>query len=92
MPQQCIEKIMKAALIELNEIPPKTHDLHQLYLLIQSHCDAWNPEPGELRFHTQTAVGIRYPGDTADYQEAEEALRICVCLREMLFQLPFFKP
>lgn len=84
--QQCIEKLMKAVLIEFGSTPPKTHDLLQLYRLLCAHAPEWHPEESDLRFLTQAAVGSRYPGDAADYREAEEALRIGTSLHAALLQ------
>ena len=86
--QQCIEKLMKAALIHQGVLPPKTHDLIQLSELLTFQDAAWKPNIRDLRFLNQAAVGFRYPGDAADYDEAEEALGICDRLRRELCSPP----
>ena len=84
--QQCIEKLMKAALIQQGALPPKTHDLVELIALMR-------PEPfpedfplEDLRYLTRAAVVFRYPGESADPEEAARALEICARLRERLAQ------
>ena len=79
--QQCIEKLMKAALIQRQIVPPKTHDLFLLDKLLRPVCTDWQTAVDELRFLTRAAVDFRYPGESADREEAEEALEICSTLR-----------
>lgn len=40
--QQCIEKLIKALLIENKQVPPKTHDLPTLSGLLGSICMEWH--------------------------------------------------
>lgn len=82
--QQCIEKLLKAALIQHGSQPPKTHDLIQLSDLLATQDSSWQPDIQDLRFLNQAAVGFRYPGDSAGYEEAEEAVGICDRLRSTL--------
>ena len=82
--QQCIEKLMKAALIQKGCQPPKTHDLIQLSDLLAVQDNTWQADIQDLRFLNQAAVGFRYPGDSAGYEEAEEAVGICERLRTVL--------
>lgn len=82
--QQCIEKLMKAALIKKGCQPPKTHDLIQLSDLLAVQDNSWQADIQDLRFLNQAAVGFRYPGDSAGYEEAEEAVGICERLRTVL--------
>ncbi|WP_276955191.1 HEPN domain-containing protein [Allomeiothermus silvanus] len=87
--QQCIEKLMKANLIE-REIPfPRTHNLVQLAGLLKPALPAgklWSLY--DLRFLSQAAVAYRYPGEVAEYEDAREALAICSRLRiELLAML-----
>jgi len=85
--QQCIEKLMKAALIQQSIVPPKTHDLYQLHLLLQPAYPAWQPALEDLRYLTRAGVDFRYPGESADQEEAEEALAICSRLRPILLTI-----
>ncbi len=82
--QQCIEKLIKAAHIQHNIIPPKTHDLIYLYNQFEQICKDCKLEIEDLRFLTRAAVDFRYPGDFADREEAEEAMAICERLRTEL--------
>ncbi len=87
--QQCIEKLMKAALIVFGENPPKTHDLVLLNELLTPHCPDIDWEEYDLNFLTRAAVEFRYPGDTARAEDAGDAYDICLRLREKL--LKFFE-
>jgi HEPN domain-containing protein len=85
--QQCVEKLMKALLIQRGAVPPKTHDLPQLDQLLQPVCAGWSWPVEELRFVTRAAVDFRYPGEMADAGEAREAFEISIRLREKLLAL-----
>lgn len=82
--QQCVEKLMKAVLIDLGAAPPRTHDLNVLDGLIRGVAPSWNCPPEDLRFLTQAAVHFRYPGESADADDAREAMELCVRLRSAL--------
>jgi HEPN domain-containing protein len=88
--QQCIEKLMKALLIEHGVVPPRTHDLVQLDQLLTPLISAWSWPVEELRLLTRAAVEFRYPGESADKDEAAEAFEVCARLRAQL--LPLFGP
>ncbi|HBC87261.1 MAG TPA: DNA-binding protein [Lentisphaeria bacterium] len=80
--QQCIEKLLKAFLIKKNIIPPKIHDLAELCRMIEKTSHGWIPPPvNDLNFLSRAAVDFRYPGESADKEEAEGALTICSRLR-----------
>ena len=85
--QQCIEKLMKAVLIHKGVIPPRTHDLAQLQQLLIPLVEGWHWPVEELRFLTQAAVTFRYPGESADLNDADQAVCICKRLRESLLAL-----
>ena len=74
--QQGIEKLMKALLIQLGAIPTKTHDLSFLDQLLSPVCPKWSWPSDDLRFLTRAAVAFRYPGESADREEAAQALDI----------------
>jgi HEPN domain-containing protein len=82
--QQCIEKLMKALLIEQGIVPPRTHDLVQLDQLLRPVSSGWLWAVEALRFLTRAAVEFRYPGESADKDEAEEAFDICTRMRTKL--------
>jgi HEPN domain-containing protein len=82
--QQCIEKLMKALLIRLGMRPPKTHMLLLLDELLGPACAEWYWPADELRFLSQAAVFLRYPGESAGKQEAREAMAIAKKMRARL--------
>ncbi|MGC2691839.1 MAG: HEPN domain-containing protein, partial [Desulfobaccales bacterium] len=85
--QQGIEKLMKALLIQLGAIPTKTHDLSFLDQLLSPVCPKWSWPSDDLRFLTRAAVAFRYPGESADREEAAQALDISSRLRGKLLLL-----
>jgi HEPN domain-containing protein len=85
--QQCIEKLMKALFIHLGVVPPRTHDLVLLDQLLSPVASGWSWDIAELRFLTRAAVEFRYPGETADKDEAEEAFELCTRMRAGLLSL-----
>ncbi len=82
--QQCIEKYFKALLISCGVTPPKTHDLVVLDHLASPVCPGWQWPVEELRLLTRAAVIFRYPGESAERDEAAAALDICTRMRERL--------
>jgi len=82
--QQCVEKLMKALLIHLGIVPPRTHDLTELDRLLAAVCALWSWPVQELRFLTRASVDFRYPGESADREDATESLDIATRLRARL--------
>jgi HEPN domain-containing protein len=82
--QQCVEKLMKALLIHLGIVPPRTHDLTELDRLLTPVCAQWSWPVQDLRFLTRAAVDFRYPGESADHEEATESVDIATRLRANL--------
>lgn len=80
--QQCIEKLLKALLIERNIAPPYTHNLIHLAELIGS--EPLQPRIEDLKLLSLYAVGIRYPLEFADRAESEEAVAACIRIRKIL--------
>jgi HEPN domain-containing protein len=85
--QKCVEKLMKASLILRGITAPKTHDLVQLDHLIRSEWSNWTWPLEDLRFLTRAAVALRYPGESAELDVAEEAVKTAGQLRERLLLL-----
>ena len=75
---------MKALLIARDELPPRAHDLVVLADLIGRYFLDWSWPADELRFLSRAAVTFRYPGESAERQDAEEAVAIAGRLRESL--------
>jgi HEPN domain-containing protein len=82
--QQCIEKLMKAAVIAKGQVPPKTHDLTVLSDRLNSLAPEWCWPADELRLLSRSAVSFRYPGESADREEADAALRVSKEMRQRL--------
>jgi HEPN domain-containing protein len=82
--QQCIEKYMKALLIESRQVPPKVHDLVVLAAMIKQVRPTWDWPVEALRLLSRAAVIYRYPGESAEREEAEAVLAVCRSLRESL--------
>jgi HEPN domain-containing protein len=85
--QQCVEKLVKAAVIAQGGSPPKTHDLTVLSRLLSSLAPEWHWPVEELRLLSRSAVIFRYPGESADREEAEAALTVSKAMRERLLAL-----
>ena len=89
--QQAVEKLMKAVLIACGEMPPRAHDLVVLNDLVARHLPGWIWPIEALRFLSRAAVAFRYPGESAERQDADEAVAIasalCQALRGRLTEL-----
>jgi HEPN domain-containing protein len=86
--QQCAEKYLKSAIIEFGLILSRTHDLEALLSQLLPLKPEWDILQQAARNLSSMAVEIRYPGITADDEDAEEALRsaeaIRIAIREAL--------
>jgi len=82
--QQGVEKYLKAWLVEHEMSFPKTHDLEAL----AKQCLAGLPDLAllmdDLRLLTSFAVEIRYPGTSAERQDAEACWQTAVRARQLL--------
>jgi HEPN domain-containing protein len=85
--QQCVEKLMKAVLIDHGSSPPRTHDLLALAAMVSKVVSSWAWPSMELSTLSAAAVGFRYPGDPVEKEDAEEMLDICTRLRASLLAL-----
>lgn len=79
--QQCVEKYFKARLIEAGIEFPKTHDLTHLLALLQQVEPAWIAYATQLRILTDYSVEFRYPGESANKENAQKALEIAKQIR-----------
>lgn len=90
--QQCVEKYLKARMVEDGIAVIKTHDLQVLLnrlLPAQPLWAAFNPALGDL---TSYAVKFRYPGHVATRADARDALKACRSIRaEVRLSLGFPK-
>src|SRR6266849_3238744 len=82
--QQCIEKYLKARLQEADMPFGRTHNLPALLDLLLPVEPALETLRPHLRALTAFAVGVRYPGESADKTEAREALILCRAARRCL--------
>lgn len=85
--EQCIEKLMKALMIDRGVTPARAHDLVVLDRMLKSACPGWFWPVEELRLLTRAAVDFRYPGESADEKEATEAFDIATRMRAKLRSL-----
>ncbi len=85
--QQAIEKLMKAAMIHDDQTPPRTHDLVVLSKLLLAAHTLWRADAKALRFLTQGAVMLRYPGESATAGDARKAMTYARALRKALLDL-----
>ncbi len=82
--QQCAEKYLKAFLQEANIAFPKTHDLANLLASALSIDPTWTSMTADLNTLSAFAVEYRYPGESADLDEAREAFQKCENVREVI--------
>lgn len=85
--QQCVEKLMKGLLIHFGTVPPKSHDLVYLGDLLATVCNGWSWPVEELRFLSRASVDFRYPGESADREEANRAFDIATRIKKKLESL-----
>ena len=82
--QQCVEKYLKAFLQESNVSFPRTHDLAELLSLSLTIESAWAWMAADLNTLSAFAVEYRYPGDSADLDEARESFEKCTNIRDVI--------
>jgi HEPN domain-containing protein len=79
--QQCVEKCIKARLVEADIYFKKTHDLGYLLELAAQVEPLWTAYERELRLLTDYGVEFRYPGASADLEIAKNARNVCKSFR-----------
>lgn len=82
--QQCAEKYLKAYLNSKGQEAPKIHSLKILVDLCRQIDEEFQTlllDAGQLE---EYAIEFRYPGESATEEEARDALRKAVSLREFL--------
>ena len=84
--QQCIEKYLKAFLQEADISFRKTHDLSELLNSALSVDSALELLRADLNSLSAFAIEYRYPGESANVDEAREALERCQSVRRVLRQ------
>lgn len=84
--QQCVEKYIKARLVEANIYFKKVHDLSYLLGLVERIEPLWTSYEEEMRLLTDYAVEFRYPGASADLEIAKLARKVCKSFRSIARQ------
>jgi HEPN domain-containing protein len=89
--QQCVEKYLKARLVEEDIYFKKVHDLTYLLELIKPLEPLWVSYEQEMRVLTDYAIEFRYPGTSADLEIAKLAQKVCKSFRATARQSLGFK-
>jgi HEPN domain-containing protein len=82
--QQCVEKYLKARLVEADKTFPKVHDLTALLRLVLPLEPSWAFLEKGMDQLTSMAVEVRYPGITADIEDATEAVHLAAQVRDTI--------
>lgn len=80
--QQCAEKYLKAVMTEAGMRVPRIHDLEALVNLLSVQYPDLVQILRDARILSAMAVEVRYPGMTADEDDAAESLRSAMVIRE----------
>lgn len=80
--QQCAEKYLKARLVEAGVSFPRIHDLAALLRLVLPLEPSWACLEEVLDPLTSIGIEVRYPGVTADVEDATEAINLTTRVRE----------
>jgi HEPN domain-containing protein len=73
--QQCVEKLLKAALTETGRDFSRTHDLNHLLDIILPVQPLWEAFRSSFQELVAYAVEYRYPGESASKEMAQTALK-----------------
>jgi len=82
--QQCVEKYLKARLSEAEVSIPRTHDLVLLLDLILPDEPLLLIERAPLGILSESAVELRYPGESADKSFAKTNVTTCRRVRVLI--------
>ncbi|MFM9100113.1 MAG: HEPN domain-containing protein [Cyanobium sp.] len=82
--QQCVEKLLKARLIQLGQPVDKIHDLAALSRQLEAVDGQWSWDAEALSDLSSGAVLARYPGFKTSAEEEAELVQIASGLREAL--------
>jgi HEPN domain-containing protein len=82
--QQCVEKYLKGYLQESNLDFDKTHELTVLLDALLPIEPTWETMRPMLKVLTGYAVEFRYPGESANQEEAGQALKDCLHIRQVV--------
>jgi HEPN domain-containing protein len=84
--QQCSEKYLKAFLQENNRDIPKTHKLLDLVKLCMHIDDGMEILVSDLLEIERYSINVRYPGVSADKEEAKSAYNKATIIRDFFRQ------
>ncbi len=82
--QQCLEKYLKARLVNAGISFPKTHDLEVLLELVVPKEPLWESFRLQLAELTGYATAFRYPGESATQTMSKAALKSTRALRKQI--------
>jgi HEPN domain-containing protein len=82
--QQCVEKLLKARLIQLGQPVDKIHDLAALSRQLEAVDDQWSWDNEELSDLSAGAVLARYPGFETSAEEQAELVEVASNVRQTL--------
>jgi HEPN domain-containing protein len=82
--QQCAEKYLKARLAEENAAFPRTHNLAALLDLVLRLEPGWAGLRVDVDALTDLGIEVRYPGKSADAEDAEYALTTAEAVRRTI--------
>ncbi len=82
--QQCVEKYLKARLVQAGRTVPKTHDLSALLDLVLPLEPLWEVVRPRLETLTSYAVVFRYPGESATRDMAKTAVADAKTIRRQI--------
>ena len=84
--QQCVEKYLKARLVQAGRAVPRTHDLSSLLDLVLPVELLWEAFRPRLETLTSYAVVFRYPGESATRDMAKTAVADAKLIRQQIRQ------
>jgi HEPN domain-containing protein len=84
--QQCAEKYLKAVLQENEKHIPKIHNLIELMLLCEKSDSSFEMLRADLVTMERFSVRTRYPGETAEKEDARSAFAAAVAVRKSIRQ------
>ncbi len=79
--QQCVEKYLKAQMVEAGVPFPKTHDLFLLLNLASKVEPPWLAFASAAKAITNYAVDFRYPAHSATLREVRTSMKHCRVIR-----------
>lgn len=85
--QQCAEKYLKAIMVETGMRIPRIHDLEALVNLLSGEYPGLERILRFARILSAMAVEVRYPGMTADEDDAAESLKAATLIREAVQEI-----